>query len=204
MSAVWLGGRKSISELLDPSTVVYNIPLLREQLQLSLNSLLEPSLSKWRIQNHILLYTCSLQAWVLFVFSNSVMTFKLSTEEPRTWAALGQGQWSLKSIRFTPVVCNLVPCKQNVVVLNACQWELNKDSYSVQITVIIVLELDYPLKNVVQNISDHAMEYSKNWTIPVKWAKNILQCILYFFYLYFFTFYHILDFSVGLTIISAN
>lgn len=75
------------------------------------------------------------------------MSCKLSAEEPQAWAALGQRKWSLKSFRFTPsVVFYLVLCKHKVVVLNVCQWEFNKDSYSVQITVLMVLELDYSSK----------------------------------------------------------
>lgn len=44
------------------------------------------------------------------------------------------------------VVFYLELCKQNMVVLNACQWKFNGNSCSIQITVIMVVELDYPLK----------------------------------------------------------
>lgn len=44
------------------------------------------------------------------------------------------------------VVFYLELCKQNIVVLNACQCKLNGDPYRIQITVMMVLEFDYPLK----------------------------------------------------------
>lgn len=103
----WEEGRGdpfSVSELSDGLNclVQHASPLPENSCSWVSKSLLEASLPKWRIHDHILLYTCSLQAWVSAFFSNSKWWLKLSTEEPQTWAALGQGKWSLKFTRFTP------------------------------------------------------------------------------------------------------
>ena len=152
VSAVWLGGRKRRpfhhQWTLRWPQLSCTISLFPENSYSWVSkSLLEASLPKWRIQYHRLLYTCSLQVWVSAFFSNKkwwLWNYLLKRHKHELpW---GKGNRVLNLSGSPQVVFYLLLCKQNVVVLNDCQWEFNRDSYSVQITVIMVLELDYPLK----------------------------------------------------------
>lgn len=128
-SALWLGRRKRRPSLDGLNCLVQSL-FFPESNYSWVSENLEASMPTQRMQNHILLCTCSLQAQVLVFCSSSVITFTLPTEEPHTWAAVEQGEWSLKSIIWSCspcVVFYLVLCKQNVLVLNACLWGFIRD-----------------------------------------------------------------------------
>lgn len=145
----WEEGRGdpfSVSELLDGlNCLVQHPPLPENSYSWVSKSLLEASLPKWRIHDHILLYTCSLQAWVSAFFSNSkwrLWNYLLKSHKLELlW---GKGNGVLNPPGSPQVVFYLVLCKQNVMVFIikfplAIIW----DSYSIQIIIVMVIELDF-------------------------------------------------------------